>query len=46
VFDAPADAAKVTVKVIYRPAFYRVAQQKGWPDEDFLMNELSIPVAN
>jgi hypothetical protein len=46
VFDAPADAAKVTVKLIYRPAFYKVAQQKGWPDEDFLMNELSIPVVN
>lgn len=45
VFDAPFGALTVKIKLIYRPAFYKLAQQKGWPDEDQVMNELTLQVA-
>ncbi len=45
VFDAPVGAVTVKIKLIYRPAFYKLAQQKGWPDEDQVMNELTLQVA-
>jgi hypothetical protein len=42
VFAAPQGAATVKVKLIYRPAFYKLARQKGWPNEDFVMAEQTI----
>lgn len=42
VFAAPQGAATVKLKLIYRPAFYKLAQQKGWPNEDFVMAEQTI----
>jgi hypothetical protein len=44
-FDLPDGAvATVRVKLVYRPAFQRLAQQKGWGDSDFVMNELILTV--
>jgi hypothetical protein len=34
--------AKVTVKLIYRPAFQKLAQQKGWNDPDIVMQEVTL----
>jgi hypothetical protein len=43
-FDAPAGTATVNIKLIYRPAFYKLAQQKSWPNEDLVMNETTVTV--
>lgn len=34
--------AKVTVKLIYRPAFQKLADQKGWTDPDIQMAEILL----
>ncbi len=45
-FALPAgQAAQVKVRLIYRRAFQALAEQKGWTDPDFLMEEAMIPVA-
>jgi hypothetical protein len=36
--------AKVNVKLVYRRAFQKLAQQKGWNDPDMTMAEMSIEV--
>lgn len=45
-FNAPA-GEKVTLKVslLYRRAFQKLAQEKGWTDPDILMEEATITVA-
>ncbi len=45
-FAAPAGAASVKIRLIYRPAFYKIARQKGWPNEDVLMRETVLAVGN
>ena len=42
---ADGQAATVNVKLIYRRAFQKLAQQKGWPDADSIMAEATIPIA-
>ncbi len=45
-FALPAgQAAQVKVRLIFRRAFQALAEQKGWTDPDFLMEEAMIPVA-
>ncbi len=45
VFALPDGAvATVHVKLIYRPAFQKLAQEKGWGDTDFIMNEINLTV--
>ncbi len=45
-FQLPAgSAATVNVKLIYRRAFQKLAQQKGWPDADSVMAEATISIA-
>ncbi len=43
-FAAPAGAASIKLKLIYRPAFYKLAQQKNWPNEDLVMSETALTV--
>jgi hypothetical protein len=46
VFDLPAgQAAQVNVRLIFRRAFQALAEQKGWTDPDFPMEEAMIQVA-
>jgi hypothetical protein len=44
-FDAPAGAVTVNVRLLFRRAFYELAQQKGWDDPDLLMKHeiLDVP---
>jgi hypothetical protein len=45
-FAAPTGAvATVKVKLVYRRAFQKLAQQKGWNDADFVMAEMVIQVS-
>jgi hypothetical protein len=44
VFDAPTGAATIKTRLIYRPAFYALAQQKGWPNEDIVMQESTTEI--
>ena len=44
-FDAPAGAATIHVRLLYRRAFYELAQQKGWNDPDILMADQTLPIA-
>jgi hypothetical protein len=46
-FDAPAGAIKVNVRLLFRRAFYELAQQKGWNDPDLLMEQetLNVPAS-
>jgi hypothetical protein len=42
-FDAPpATAVTVNVRLLFRRAFYELAQQKGWTDPDILMEAMTI----
>jgi hypothetical protein len=44
-YQLPAgSAATVNVKLVYRRAFQKLAQQKGWNDPDQIMAETTIPV--
>ena len=40
----PGSSAQVHVRVIFRRAFQQLAQQKGWTDEDILMEESTITI--
>ncbi|MCS7056533.1 MAG: carboxypeptidase-like regulatory domain-containing protein [Thermoflexales bacterium] len=45
VFDWPAGlSGTVRVKLVYRRAFYKLAQQKGWHDPDIIMATSEIPI--
>ncbi len=42
-FALPQDGqATISVKLIWRPAFQKLAQQKGWSDPDIVMQELTL----
>ena len=44
-FDLPIGAgATVKVKLVYRRAFQKLAQQKGWTDPDIIMSETTLPI--
>jgi hypothetical protein len=44
-FDLPAGTtATVTTRVIYRRAYQKLEQEKGWNDPDITMAEATIPV--
>lgn len=44
-FDWPAGTnGVVKVKLVYRRAFYKLAQQKGWNDPDIVMATSEIPI--
>jgi mono/diheme cytochrome c family protein len=42
----PGQAAKVTVRLLYRRAYIELAEQKGWLIPDIVMAETEIPVAD
>src|SRR5690606_9004576 len=46
-FDAPAGAATVNVRLLFRRSFYELARQKGWNDPDLLMEQetLNVPAS-
>jgi len=44
-FAAPAGAATIHVRLIYRRAFAELEQQKGWNDPDILMADETVQVA-
>ncbi len=44
-FLAPAEDAAVTVRLIYRRAFYALARQKGWDIPDILMKRSHVIVS-
>ncbi len=43
-FDAPAGAATVNVRLIFRRAFAQLSQQKGWNDPDILMEHETLQI--
>ncbi len=44
-FDLPDGVtASIKVKLVYRRAFQKLAQQKGWADPDIVMTEATLPV--
>jgi hypothetical protein len=44
VFAAPAEAATVEVRLIYRRAYQQLMEWKAWPDPDILMVEQTLTV--